>query len=249
MRLITWCLIISLISFSCSNVKRKYLIPEKVLVPLLVDLHLADGIGVTHRVLDLPENLDSTALYNSVFDKHGVTRLQFDSTMTYYTNHPKTLDKIYEKVIENLSRLESELKDMEKEELMRRGVVIFRDNKNYKLPSDGKTSRIGFETPVSGLGNYTIYAKIKVYEDDESIEPRINVFFWYDNGTKEGYKNYFRRVKIKKDNILNSYTVSKNLVNKKVTHIKGYIYDHTEQDTLFTKHAYITGIRIEYLSQ
>lgn len=248
MRLITCCLIIGLILFSCGNVKRKYLIPEKVLVPLLVDLHLADGIGVTHRVLPIPENLDSAALYGSIFDKYGVTRSQFDSTMTYYTNDPKTLDKIYEKVIEKLSRLESDLKDMQKEELKKRGVVVFRNEKNFKLPADGKTNRISFETPVSGSGEYTIHAKIKVFEDDESYEPRINAFFWYDNGTEEGYRDYFRSVKVKKDNILNSYTVSKNLINKKVTHIKGYIFDHTEQDASFTKHAYITGIKIVYVS-
>ena len=246
MRLIIYCFIISLILFSCGNVKRKYLIPDKVLVPLLVDLHLADGVGAAFRVLPLPENADSLALYTGIFEKHGVTRAQFDSTMTYYTDHPKNLIKIYDKVIENLSRLESEIKDMESEELKKKGVAIYRDEKNYKLPDDGKTNRIGFEVPVSGLGEYTIHARIKVLKGDESFQPRLHAYFWYDNGTKEGYKDFFRNIPIKKDNILNSYSVSKNLSNKKVTHLKGFIFDHTDQDTLFTKHAYITGIKIVY---
>ncbi len=248
MRQISCYFIISLILFSCANVKRKYLIPDKVLVPLLVDLHIADGIGAAQRALPLPEDLDSAALYNSIFEKYGVSRTQFDSTMTYYTDHPKNFNKIYEKVIEKLSRLESDLKNLEKEELEKRGTVVYKDEKNYKLPEDGKTNRVGFEIPVSGLGEYTIHARIKVLKEDESYQPRIHAFFWYDNGTKDGYKDFFRGVPIKKDNILNSYSVSKSLSNKKVTHLKGFIYDHTEQDTLFTKHAYITGIKIVYVS-
>ncbi len=248
MRLLSYSLCISVILFSCIGFKKKYLIPEKVLVPLLVDLHMADGIGAAQRVLPLPENLDSTVLYNSVFEKYRVSREEFDSTMTYYTNHPDNLNKIYEKVLAELSRLESELKDMEIEQEIKKQTVIWKDTNNYTLPADGRTNRIEFNVPVKSTGKYTIYAQIKVFKDDESLNPVINAYFWYDNGTANGHREHFRTIPVKQDKILNSYSVSNKLNNPKITHIKGYIFDHSNEDSLFTKHAYITGIKIVHNS-
>ena len=241
----TW-LLLGLILFSCTIIGKKYLIPEKNLIPLLVDIHLADGMAISYRFISLPDNLDSTVLYSSIFEKHGVSRMQFDSTMSYYTNHPDDLNKIYEKVIERLSKLESEIRNEEKEEKTKKETVIWEDSSSYMLPADGRINRISFNVAVSKLGEYTIHAKIKVFNDDESIAPKMNAFFWHDNDTADGYSDYFKSKAIKKDKNLNNYEITKKLHNKNITHIKGNIYDHSNQDSLFSKHAYITGIKITH---
>ncbi len=241
-------LFLGIILFSCSNAKKKYLIPEKKLVPIIVDMHIADGIAFQYLPGIKKLKLDSTAVYGWVLDKHGVTKIQFDSTIAYYARHPERLERIYDKVIVNLSKLESELKEAEKDEQLKRRITIWEDSSNYMLPDDGRTNRINFSVPVSGLGEYTITAQIKAFRDDESLAPRINAFFWYDDGTEEGYRDNFKSAPIKKNEEINTYTISKQLRQKKVTHIKGYIYNHSNQDTMFLKHAFISGIKITYES-
>ena len=239
-------LFLSIILFSCTNTKKKYLIPEKVMVPLLVDMHLADATALYYSPGQIRLKIDSSALYGWIFDKHNVTKMQFDSTIAYYTRHPDRLTRIYDKVIADLSKLESEIKEAEKAEASRKRVILWEDSKTYMLPNDGRTNRISFSRAVTGLGEYTVTAQIKVFKDDESLAPRINAFFWYDNQTKEGYRDYFKSAPIKKNEMLNTYTITKQLRNENVTHIKGYIYNHSNQDTMFLKHAFISGVKIIY---
>ena len=237
---------LSIILFSCTNTKKKYLIPDKKMVPLLVDMHIADATGLNYLSGQKKLKIDSTALYGWIFEKHDVTKMQFDSTMAFYTKHPDRLGKVYEKVIAGLSKLESEIKEAEKDEALKKKIVLWEDTKNYMLPNDGSINRISFSLPVSDLGEYTVTARIKVFRDDESLAPRINAFFWYDNQTEGGYKDYFKSAPIKKNEILNTYTITKQLRNENVTHIKGFIYNHSNQDTLSLKHAFISGIKIIY---
>ncbi len=239
---------ISIIIFSCSGTKKKYLIPEKEIIPLLVDMHIADAMGLDYTITQNQLRTDSAALYGWIFEKHGVTKMQFDSTMSYYSRHPDRLNKVYEKVISSLSKLESEIKEAESSEALKKRVTLWEDKQDYLLPNDGRTNRISFSVPVSDLGEYTITAQIKVFRDDESMAPRINAFFWYDTQTEEGYRDYFASAPVKKNDILNTYTISKQLRNENVTHIKGFIFNHSNQDTMFVKHAYITGIKIIYES-
>ncbi|UCH14970.1 MAG: DUF4296 domain-containing protein [Bacteroidales bacterium] len=216
------------------------------MVPLLVDMHIADATGLSYLPDQKQLRVDSAALYGWIFDKHEVTRMQFDSTMAFYTKHPDRLSKVYEKVIAGLSKLESEIKEAEKDEALKKKITLWEDTKNYMLPNDGSTNRLSFSVPVSELGEYTVTASIKVFRDDESLAPRINAFFWYDNQTEQGYRDYFKSAPIKKNEILNTYTITKQLRNENVTHIKGFIYNHSNQDTLFLKHAFISGIKIIY---
>jgi hypothetical protein len=246
-RPLAWFLLCTLI-LSCSGAKRKYIIPEKKLVPIIVDMQIADGLALGYFPDVKNLKLDSAAIYGWVMEKHDVTRAQFDSTMAFYTKHPDRLDRIYEKVIATLSKMESEIKEAEKEEQIRKKITIWEDPRNYMLPDDGHINRINFSVPVKGPGEYTITAQIKVFRDDESIAPRINAFFWYDDGTEEGYRDHFKSVSIKKNEEINTYTVSKQLRKKEVTYIKGYIFNHSNQDTMFMKHAFISGIKITYES-
>ena len=96
--LIAWFMLCAII-LSCSDVKRKYLIPEKKLVPIIVDMNIADGIAFQYSPGMKRLNIDSAAVYGWVLEKHDVTKAQFDSTIAYYTKHPDRLDRIYEKVI------------------------------------------------------------------------------------------------------------------------------------------------------
>jgi len=100
-------LILLLVGLSCS--RSRYLIPEKKFINVLVDMQIADGIGAESLNRKSSFLLDSAELYTSVFDKHGVTRAMFDSTMIWYTLHTEAFTSVYNQVITRLKTMESDL--------------------------------------------------------------------------------------------------------------------------------------------
>jgi|WetSurMetagenome_2_1015567.scaffolds.fasta_scaffold599144_2 hypothetical protein len=103
-------LLLAVSLFSCHGIPRRYIIPQKKFVNLLVDIHLADGIGDENQRFGFKFTLDSAALYRSVFSKHGFTRAQFDSTMSYYTSHPDEFQEVYNELTARLKRMEDDIK-------------------------------------------------------------------------------------------------------------------------------------------
>ena len=110
-------LLMAILAMSCGHRRYGEIIPSKKLVNVLVDIHLADGIAVENMS---PVNkralLDSASLYESVFNKYGVTRAIFDSTMSFYSKHPDDFQKVYNKVTAKLKRMEDELNARQEEE-------------------------------------------------------------------------------------------------------------------------------------
>jgi len=94
---------------SCRTRSRRYIIPQKKFVSVLVDIHLADGMAMENMRFSDPFVLDSASLYQSVFHKHHVTRAMFDSTLQYYTARPDEFQKIYNILTARLKHKENEL--------------------------------------------------------------------------------------------------------------------------------------------
>ena len=78
-------------------------LPPDKMVPLMVDLHLADAYSGLIRDslgMALGKNYDSLARWTKIiFAKHQVTREQFGSSMDWYRDHPLELDSLYAHII------------------------------------------------------------------------------------------------------------------------------------------------------
>ncbi len=109
---------------SCAHRRYGEIIPPKKFVNVLVDVHLADGIAVENMSSGKGALLDSASLYGSVFKKYGVTRTIFDSTMSYYSEHPDDFQKVYNKVTARLKRMEDELNAKKMEESTKKREII-----------------------------------------------------------------------------------------------------------------------------
>jgi hypothetical protein len=229
---------------SCKTAKKKYVIPEKKFVEVLVDIHLADGIALVSPFPSTRPSFDSSSLYGSVFTKHNITRTEFDSSMAYYSRRTEKLQIIYTKVNAYLNKIESELAKGDQQSETEKNLLIWQDNKTYVLPQMGATNKIEIILPVSKPGFYTVSSKIKLYDDDQTVAPRMTLFFWYDNGTPKGFREYFRNSPIVKDGKQASYSASFKLTSPRITHLKGYILDHSNPDTVFTKHAIVSEIKV-----
>ena len=99
-------MIVSVIAFSGCYKKKtisgKEFIPQEVLVDVLVDIHLVDGI-TNDRKFHRRYETDSIDLLNPILNKHGVTQVMFDTTMAEYSRIPDLLDQVYNEVLIKLN--------------------------------------------------------------------------------------------------------------------------------------------------
>lgn len=101
---------------SCSLFSNKpdNLIDKEKLVDVLVDVHMADAVVA---VKGLRINRDSVLIslyYDDVMKKHNITRKQFDITIEYYSKHAEKYDKIYDEVLEILSKKQKQFLESKK---------------------------------------------------------------------------------------------------------------------------------------
>jgi len=82
----------------------KGVVPQKLMVPLLFDFHLAEGY-----ISSLP--LDSSRLmarnyYHAVFKKYGTDSARFHQSLMYYSKQPGVMNQIYTEVQKRLQTLQ-----------------------------------------------------------------------------------------------------------------------------------------------
>ena len=83
-----------LFMFACNKKKQisgKEFVEREVLVDVLVDLHLMDGI-TNDRKFQRRYDADSIDVLTPILDKYQITRQMFDTTMYEYSRYPELLD-------------------------------------------------------------------------------------------------------------------------------------------------------------
>lgn len=93
-------------SVGCAKKKRisgKEYVSKEVLVDVLVDIHLIDGITDHRNYLRKYNYIDSIDLITPIFNKHQITKEKFDSTIAEYSRHPELLDQVYDEVMMKLN--------------------------------------------------------------------------------------------------------------------------------------------------
>ena len=100
--------ILSLILLSCGNPKTE--IPQDILsknsfIGLLKDIHLSEAKFELHKTKGMENAKNELANnYNSIYKKYEITVDDFDKTLDYYAQHPEQLEKIYTRVLEQLTK-------------------------------------------------------------------------------------------------------------------------------------------------
>ena len=100
-----------LILISCSRSDEK--IPASVLnanemVLILIDLQLADAAVNLSNYGQSSFPTDKEKLFETIYDKHKITKKKFEESFAYYTAHPEKFEKIYDQVITGLSSKQAE---------------------------------------------------------------------------------------------------------------------------------------------
>jgi hypothetical protein len=82
-------------------------LPADSMVSLLTDFHLAEGEVNVLKNKEHPAGHLSSEYFDAILKKHSLSREEFEESMRYYAFHTEELDKIYEKIITDLSKKES----------------------------------------------------------------------------------------------------------------------------------------------
>ena len=88
------------------SVPNEFIQPDSM-VALLIDIHLAEAASNATRINDV-QKFSAADLYPVIFRTHHTDSAAFRKSFDYYLQHPKKLDKIYEQVLNELSKRESD---------------------------------------------------------------------------------------------------------------------------------------------
>ncbi|NMC37464.1 MAG: DUF4296 domain-containing protein [Bacteroidales bacterium] len=236
-------------SVACSGRKNKAehrdIIPERDLVAILADLHIADGLLSIPRINNLYANIDSLAAHVNVIEKHGYTKEAMDRTMRFYfIKRPKELIRIYDKVLGKLSAMESRLLQFNPT-LNDISSNYWQGEPFYFFSGETATDTSGINMVVLYSRFYTLNFTITVYPDDETIDPRMNLFF-EATGPAKGTINrtYFPEIKYLKDGQPHSYSIPVRIKEMPPIRIKGWFVNQENQYPGLKKHYFVENISL-----
>ena len=231
---------------SCNDRENELYIPRDKFVAILTDIHLADGY-YSFNYEGRKTHGDSINLYNAVLKNYGYTRAQFDTTLKFYAVNTSKFDQLYEEVITRLNKTEQDnyLNRPSDED---GSASIWYGKNMWMLPQEGAQRKIPVSLKLKGKGKYVVSFNYKLYPDDESRNPRLNLYFASDS-TAKPKKDTLKTIVYLKDARTSIVTITKELKDSTLTHLKGYLLDHDDQKDDWKKHAVISGLKVFYTPQ
>lgn len=238
-----------ILSGSCSSrrskAEHKDIIPEKELIAILTEVHIADGLLVIPDIRREYSNLDNLAIYRGIFEKHGYNEEVMEKTMRFYfMKRPKKLIKIYDKVLGRLSEMEARI-----EQLAPPGKVDSRQNlwhaqHFYALPSEKDSDTAWFEFPVRLHGKYTVSFTLTLYPDDQTADPQCGIFSTSADTGRTEKKDYYKSLPFLKDGLPHHYSITKTISGNPPFMLKGWFINYENQDPSSLRHMSVENIAL-----
>jgi len=220
------------------------LIPQKDFILILNDIYLAKSYFTSEGIYNA--RWQDTIPYNRhIVNRYGYQWAQFDSTVSWYCSHPKKYQDVYDIVMANLNELDkiiSEELDPPSE--------LWRGKKDVYLPADGEQDSVAANVLLKGIGSYVVSAKIRVYPQDESLNPRIALYLWRTDTTAYGVRDTLWIRPLRKDGLMYEYRMEKTLLlGNEFTHLKGNWLQsgRNDLDTAWRKRTEIKDISVYHI--
>ncbi len=238
-------LFLVIIFVSCGQKENERLIPRKDLIPLLIDMHIADAIAMNHTINNQFKDLDSSRIYSSVIKKHGYSKEELLSTMKYYSSRPKKITSIYDEVFSELSIRAEEAKSARNKYNTSNLDIIWKPEESRYIIT-GKESQYpkAFEFPIDSAGIFVINASVKITDEDSSLNPRITAYFFSQENDALQHRLYFDETPLPKSRYAREYTLVQKCIDPSFTHMKIIIPEYDNEDTAFYKRTEIYNLRV-----
>lgn len=199
------------ISGSCtgrrSKAEHKNLIPENELVNLLIDVHLADGLLSMPGILYKYSYDDSLSSYKDVIESHGYSKDQMDRTIRYYfVKRPKKLVKIYDRVLGNLSEMDSRL-DKDIPGFRATAQNLWTGRSFYVKPGPSAYGPESLDFPMIFSESFYLKYTLTLFPDDETDFPRADLYLSHVDTSGREQITYFTGPPYIKDGKPHTYVV------------------------------------------
>ncbi len=180
---------------SCSSRRSKAehrdIIPEKDLIGILTDSYIADGLLSQAGIFEAFSEGDTLTSYTDIIEWHGYTKEQMDRTMRFYfIRKPKKLVNIYDKVLGELSKLESVV-DRDFPAARIRGLNFWPGEELYSFPSPDEDEGHELDLVLPQHEAYNINFTMTLYPGDQSIDPRPALYLSHTDSTGAEQRIYF----------------------------------------------------------
>jgi hypothetical protein len=236
----------SVVAGSCSGRKNKAvhkdIIPEKDLISILADVHLADGL------LSIPEikykfyRGDTLSSYIEIIEQYGYTKPQMDRTIRYYfIRKPKKLVKIYDKVLGRLSELESRV-EKEYSAFIKEGLNIWPGKPYYLYPCPDREGSTWFDFPLNYNGPCYLKFTVTVFPDDQSVNPRLDLYLSHSDTAGNEKRSYFSALPYIKDGLPHTYLSYLNPALPPPVRLKGWFMNLKGTAPFREKHFRVENI-------
>ncbi|NPA35709.1 MAG: DUF4296 domain-containing protein [Chlorobi bacterium] len=228
------------------------LLPEDSLASVLADLYYADAtLNQTRELIGGNDN-DLPKYYKYVLARHGITKKEFDTIFSWYTEHPEILSEVYDKVISILSERETELRN---DTAAQKEMPVTSGKKFPRMKDIWKGKRT-FTLKSTDTVDLCVPFHIELDSVDSGIF-RLIATYRFDKGTLLN-KAYMKLWAIYADSSMDSasYSIDKSFTerittlsldadrNKKVIGLDGLLLDH---DTSVVVIGTIKNIKLLYI--
>ncbi len=97
-----------LLLLACSsNQKKELILSEEKMIDVLLDVQLSEAYFRTNDPMVKSDDFKTPApsYYNHIFEKHQITKLQFDESMKFYQKDLPTFKMLYDSVAQRMELL------------------------------------------------------------------------------------------------------------------------------------------------
>jgi hypothetical protein len=85
------------------------ILPIQKMSPILIDMHVADAVAQNRAQGGVNEKKMTQEYYERIYKIHGVTKEEFTKSYRFYEDNPALFNKLYEEVLNGLSKTESDV--------------------------------------------------------------------------------------------------------------------------------------------
>lgn len=163
---------------------------EKAMIKVLVELHQLDGV-LMEKGLAFDSNLpEKEAYYHYVLEKNGLSKAEFDSALVWYTENPLRFDRVYEKVIVELTNQQTVVKSgiyhpVDSAKLNQLKTELWNKPTKSILTKDSTRTHLNFEITNYSLllGDvYVLRFRQRIAPEDSCTHPKVVLRINYENG-------------------------------------------------------------------
>ncbi len=231
---------------ACKEDKPKNILPPQKMQAILQDLHLYDALLSDKRYFDSKFKDSSISYYNYIWEKNQTDYKEFKKSLEYYSARTEVLSAIYDSIFSHFTKMRDSIRNGNKLELNISGYTmnLWSQKTEWHVPSDGAKNSIRFNIATNSQGLYTLSADILMYPNDSSVNPKMTIVAYYEDGTLDASSDY----NIKKDKTWLHHTAKvKTNPNKKLKRIAGWVLDHSRLNG--TKHADVVNLKLLYTTK